>query len=183
MRHGYGFMIQANGVRYEGQWQFNKHHGHGSYTSPEHDFEGEFVNGKHHGPGITRFKSGNVYEGPYENDKMHGKGVYTFANGTRMVCTHENGKVVGEGEKYYSDGGVYKGDLSYNGLPHGTGVWELPDGSRYEGEHDMGFRHGKGVLILPDGTRQEGRFEKDNYVGPEVEPSLMPSPEEEKQNE
>jgi hypothetical protein len=49
-------------------------------------------------------------------------------------------------------------------------VWELPDGSRYEGEHDMGFRHGKGVLILPDGTRQEGQFEKDNDVGPEGKP-------------
>ena len=92
-----------------------------------------------------------------------------------MICTYENGKIVGEGEKYYSDGGVYKGELSHNGLPHGKGVWELPDGSRYEGEHDMGFRHGKGVLILPDGTRQVGRFEKDNYFGPEDEPSLMAS--------
>jgi hypothetical protein len=98
---------------------------------------------------------------------MHGKCVYTFANGTRMFCTHEHGKVVGKGEKYYADGGVYKGELSYNGLPHGKGVWELPDGSRYEGEHDMGFRHGEGVLTLPDGTCKKGWFEKDNYVGPE----------------
>ena len=168
LRHGYGVMIQSNGVRYEGQWKSGKHHGHGSYTGPDHDFEGEFVNGKRHGQGVTRFKSGNVYEGPYENDKKHGKGVIIFANGTRLICTHENGEIVGEGEKYYSDGAVYKGELSHNGLPHGRGVWELTDGSRYEGDHDMGFRHGKGVLILPDGTRQEGLFEKDNYIGPEA---------------
>ena len=111
---------------------------------------------------------------------MHGKGVYTFADGTRLVCTRDHGEIVGEGEKYYADGGVYKGELNPNGLPHGKGMWELPDGSRYEGEHDMGFRHGKGELILPDGTRQVGMFEKDNYVGPEVESSLMTSPAEAK---
>ena len=62
-------------------------------------------------------------------------------------------------------------------------MWELPDGSRYEGEHDMGFRHGKGVLILPDGTRQEGWFEKDCYVGPEKgesPPTLVTDAEQEK---
>ena len=99
-----------------------------------------------------------------------------------LMLTDENGEIVGEGEKYYAEGGCYKGELSHNGLPHGKGVWELPDGGRYEGEHDMGFRQGKGVLILPDGTRQEGWFEKDNYVGPE-EPFLEPLLTEEKTNE
>lgn len=53
------------------------------------------------------------------------------------------------------------------GLLCGKGVWELPDGSRYEGEHYMGYRQGKGVLTLPDGTCQAGWFEKDVYIGPE----------------
>ena len=110
-----------------------------------------------------------MYEGPYENDKRHGKGVLTFADGTKMICTYDRGEIVGTGEKYYSNGEVYKGALSGNGRPHGIGVWTLPDGSRYEGEHDMGYRHGKGVLILPDGSRQSGRFEKDIYVGSEKE--------------
>ena len=88
-----------------------------------------------------------------------------------MICTHEKGKIIGEGEKYFVEGGYYKGPLSHNGLPHGIGVWVLADGSRYEGEHDMGFRHGKGVLTLPDGTCQAGRFEKDQYIGPDENPS------------
>ena len=171
-------MIFPNGVRYEGEWQFDTRHGHGSYTGLEHDYEGEFVNGKRHGRGVTRYKSGNIYEGYYYNDKRHGKAVYTFASGNRLICTYENGEIVGQGEKYYSDGSIYKGALSHDGLPHGTGVWELADGSRYEGEHETGFRHGKGVLILPEGTRRVGRFEKDNYVGPEVESTLMTSPTE-----
>ena len=176
MKHGFGILITAKGTRYEGEWQFNKPHGHGKYTCEKHDFEGEFVCGKRHGYGITRTKSGNVYEGPYENDKKHGKGVITFADGTKLICTFDNGKIVGEGEKYYADGGVYKGALSPNGLPHGIGVWELPDGSRYEGEHDMGYRHGKGVLTLPDGTRKEGRFEKDLYVGDENDQEINKDP-------
>ena len=102
---------------------------------------------------------------------MHGKGVVTFPNGTRLFCTFDHGQIVGEGEKYYAEGGMYKGELSQNCLPHGKGIWELPDGSRYEGEHDMGYRHGKGVLILPDGTRQVGLFEKDNYIGPDADSS------------
>ena len=117
-----------------------------------------------------------------KNGPLNGHGSFKLPNGTRMYCTHENGKVVGQGEKYYSDGSVYKGDLGHDGRPHGNGVWVLPDGSRYEGEHDMGFRHGKGVLILPDGTCQAGRFDKDNYIGPEDEPSLMASQAEENMN-
>ena len=72
MRHGYGIMILPNGTRYEGQWRFDKQHGHGSYTSPKHDYEGEFVNGKRHGPGVIRYKNGDIYEGPFENDKKQG---------------------------------------------------------------------------------------------------------------
>ena len=90
---------------------------------------------------------------------------------------------MGQGEKHYFDGGVYKGDLSHDGLPHGIGVWELSDGSRYEGEHDMGFRHGKGVLTLPDGTRQEGGVEKDCFIGVEkgqLSPTIVTDSEQDK---
>jgi hypothetical protein len=142
-------------------------HGHGKYSGAKYDFEGEFVNGKRQGPGISRAKNGDVYEGSYKNDVRHGKAVCTLASGTRIVCTYADGVIVGEGEKYFSDGGVYKGGLSPGGLVHGKGVWELPDGSRYEGEHDMGYRHGKGVMTLPDGTKQIGWFEKDEYIGPD----------------
>ena len=92
-----------------------------------------------------------------------------------MICTLVNDVITGEGEIYFSDGdgGVYKGELNSHGQPHGTGVWELPDGSRYEGEHDAGCRHGKGVLTLPDGSCQSGWFEKDIYIGPEKEQTLQ----------
>ena len=165
-QHGYGVMVYPNGVRYEGEWKQGSWHGHGKYTGPKHDFEGEFVQCMRHGRGVTRYKDGSVYEGPYVNDKRHGEALYTFANGTRMICTYVNGVITGNGEKYYIEGGVYKGELNHEGRPHGMGVWELADGSRYEGEHEKGYRHGEGVLIMPDGTRYEGMFDKDVYVGP-----------------
>ena len=57
--------------------------------------------------------------------------------------------------------------LDKDGKPHGMGVWELEDGTRYEGACVHGWREGKGVLMKPDGTRLEGWFEKDEYVGQE----------------
>ena len=168
MMHGYGIVTWPNGYRYEGQWQFDRQHGHGKYTCAKHDFEGEFAEGKRHGKGVSQYKSGDVCEATYVNDKRHGSAVWHFADGTKLFCQYEQGDIVGTGEKRYYDGSVYKGELSKNGLPHGNGVWVLADGSRYEGEHDMGFRHGKGVLYLADGTRQAGRFEKDCYIGAET---------------
>jgi hypothetical protein len=51
--------------------------------------------------------------------------------------------------------------------PQGQGVWNFPDGSRYEGEFNKGDRSGKGKLTLADGTCQEGYFENDEFVGTE----------------
>jgi hypothetical protein len=65
------------------------------------------------------------------------------------------------------DGGVYVGEFCADGRVHGVGIWDYPDGSRYEGEFFEGYQQGWGVLIQPDGTRREGWFEKDEYVGPE----------------
>ena len=75
---------------------------------------------------------------------------------------------MGKGYKTYAKGGFYKGDLDTEGKPHGLGIWELEDGTRYEGECIHGWREGRGILVKPDGTRLEGWFEKDEYVGPEA---------------
>lgn len=129
------------------------------------------MDGKRHGPHcITRYKSGNVYEGPYVNDKRHGKAVFTLADGTRFICGFENNKfAAGPGEKYFADGGVYKGELNEGGEPHGKGVWDFADGWHYEGECDDGLCHGIGIMTLPDGKTQAGRFEKGQFIGPEEE--------------
>jgi hypothetical protein len=50
---GRGFMIWADGRRYDGEWHENR------------------CNGR----GVLTYKDGRRYEGEYKLDKMHGKGA------------------------------------------------------------------------------------------------------------
>lgn len=61
VRHGYGVQIWPDGARYEGQWEFNKANGKGTFWHVH----------------------GDKYEGDWLDDKAHGKGVYIHANGAK----------------------------------------------------------------------------------------------------
>ena len=64
-----------------------------------------------------------------------------------------------------TNGSVYVGEFGSDSRPEGQGIWDFPDGSRYEGEFHQGDRWGKGKLTHADGTYQEGYFEKDEFIG------------------
>ncbi len=54
---GRGYMVWADGRRYDGEWLENR------------------CNGR----GVLTYKDGRRYEGEYKLDKMHGKGVPVFS--------------------------------------------------------------------------------------------------------
>ena len=59
--------------------------------------------------------------------------------------------------KQYDDGGVYEGTFK-NGLQHGTGTYQLPNGYEYSGNWVDGEILGKGAwLRLPEGQPLEAK--------------------------
>jgi hypothetical protein len=65
-------------------------------------------------------------------------------------------------ETYLSDGsyaGRYEGD-TWNGLAHGEGLLEFPNGDAYEGRFEWNGMVGPGVYIEADGSRYEAVIQK-----------------------
>ena len=56
-----------------------------------------------------------------------------------------------------STGGTYTGDW-VNGLRHGHGVLDIPNGVRYDGQWKDDKMHGQGVLVYANGTKYTGTF-------------------------
>ena len=104
---------------------------------------------------------------------MNGRRIrgLVFSVAAALTCVHHGQGVAleaprdrYEGEITLSDGrrGHYEGQWGYyedgqwlNDIPHGNGVFKMPDGTHYEGMWFLGcFQFG--VETKPDGTRYEG---------------------------
>jgi len=59
--------------------------------------------------------------------------------------------------KYYDTGGVYTGEF-LDGLQHGQGIYNLPNGYKYTGEWIEGRIEGVGKATYPNGSIYEGDF-------------------------
>ena len=59
----------------------------------------------------------------------------------------------------FADGSVYSGPLNEEGLAHGSGRLDWPNGKYYEGDFYAGMQQGTGVLVEPDGTVYTGEFQ------------------------
>ncbi len=62
------------------------------------------------------------------------------------------------------DGSRYEGGV-VNGKMQGKGVWTHPDGDRYEGDFVDGRKHGKGVYTQSDGGTFTGNWEDNKFHG------------------
>ncbi|CAE8688202.1 unnamed protein product, partial [Polarella glacialis] len=56
------------------------------------------------------------------------------------------------------DDGLYSGEASQNGQPHGQGVQSWIDGTEYKGSWVDGTAHGEGKLVKSDGSGYEGQW-------------------------
>merc|ERR1711907_402414 len=163
-------------------------------AGPKYVYEGDKKDGDatlQHGKGKAIYKNGDVYEGDYEEGKRHGSGVYKWAkhvtdeeSGELKLDVDEEGNTVfsstytgqyvanlkeGEGVFEYPDGGKYQGNWRHD-KRHGDGVYWYPNGDIYSGEGRFGTKHGRGTFIHSDsnarlvGTFTDGKFVKGKWV-------------------
>jgi len=143
MKSGKGFQSyeDANGALtfYEGDWEFDKRHGHGALT-----FDCE----------ATR-KTLNIYNGEWKDDKMSGLGMRSFPDGGMYRGDFKQGMRHGQGIMYYPDGIIYTGEW-YKDQRHGIGRL-VNNGNYYEGSFKHDTKCGLGRFHhLSTGQLQEG---------------------------
>ena len=63
-------------------------------------------------------------------------------------------------------GNHYKGQMTWDGLPHGQRTWTYANGARYEGRCEDGLSHEQGTMTWDDVGRYEGQWE--NGTSPNI---------------
>lgn len=91
---GEGRKVWANGNRYEGYFVQGHMCGQGNYyqTSGE-TYKGMWVNDRRQGQGSSTYPDGAHYEGNWLNDQFHGQGTYTDADGEVYSGNWINGQL------------------------------------------------------------------------------------------
>ena len=86
--------------------------------------------------------------------------------------TNERGEPHGQGVFEYADGSRYEGQFK-DGKVHGHGVWEYAGGDCYEGQHKDGLPHGRSILVESGGDRFTTLWENGKLVNMEELQSRM----------
>ncbi|KAH3764064.1 Morn repeat protein [Pelomyxa schiedti] len=151
-------------LEYEGGWDRNEWHGHGTWRSRETGdiYCGMFDHGKKSGRGKMLFgatnQGGGSYIGGWQSDMFHGKGVRLWANGDRHEGQWVRGKEHGTGRKTWaSDGKSFDGVWEMGVMKSGTMKW--PNGDQFTGTFMVsGDGDGKATFqrVGGDGSTGEG---------------------------
>lgn len=84
--------MNPDGLAFEGQWESNKRHGHGSQDYANCDrYEGWWYRGMCSGVGTYHFADGSRYEGAWANGRYDGNGVLYGPDGSRERHTYSGG--------------------------------------------------------------------------------------------
>ena len=82
----------VNGDKYDGEWQDDNKHGHGTYTRANgNKYEGEFRNDKINGHGTFTLANKDKYEGEWQDNKNM---AMEHILGQMGISMKENGKMV-----------------------------------------------------------------------------------------
>ena len=181
-KHGYGKLIEKNGMQFEGYWRNGVMEGWGRMTDGEGGIvEGYFIDGKINGKGIMKNLEGYNYEGGFFKGMKEGIGkeennkiIYNGEFHQNLKCGKGNcyfklldNKYEGEFDKNVINGkGVYvwKKEGNYfkgyfiNGQMNGRGLFVWKDGSKYYGNYKNNLKEGKGKFIWPNGKIFDGNF-------------------------
>merc|ERR1712100_490914 len=162
-------------------------------TGPKYVYEGEKKDGDatlQHGKGKAVYPNGDEYEGEYKEGKRDGQGTYkwiktvTDEEGVTAPALDDDGKPIfqstytgayvanlkdGEGVFEYPDGSKYQGNWRHD-KRHGDGVYWYANGDIYSGEWKFGTKHGRGTFIHAEsnakliGTYVDGKYVKGKWV-------------------
>lgn len=98
-----------------------------------------------------------VFNGTFEND-MFVKGEVSFSNGLLIDGFFKHNCAYGQCKIVHPDRSRYIGEVKYD-LKHGFGIYELIDGSSYEGYFSGDVPNGEGKLVnKQEGVTYKGTF-------------------------
>jgi len=141
---GKGFLDYTNGTTYEGDWQDDRRHGVGTYTSPTEQYVGEWVNDDYEGQGCLTFVNGSKYEGQFKRGKFFGIGTLSWPHGPLEKYEGEwaAGKFDGKGVLTFRNQCIYSGTFK-RGKIHGHGILTSTCLSKIDGRWQNGSLNGK----------------------------------------
>ena len=156
---------------YEGEFQYDKLTGTGTYTFRNGDvYTGTLIDAVKQGHGLYTWADGSKYDGNFENGLADGYGIFVMgSDGSRYEGYFKNGVKDGEGEFYFANGDYYKGSF-VGDKRTGTGFYRWANKETYTGTFfdnmlDTRVRDANGEFIMnSDGTYKHG--EKAVYTWP-----------------
>lgn len=181
-RHGRGVLHEAQGGRYEGQWDCDKRHGQGTYTSKdtEYVYDGEWVSdqksghgteisksgrysgsflfGKYNGQGTFVDSEGNLYEGEWVLGVRQGMAHWQSSAGDSYTGEFKDNLFDGDGQMKYATGDIYSGQFKQS-VREGVGQLFKASGEVFRGLFKNGLETGSGALIKQNGTVINGYFQ------------------------
>ena len=80
-----------------------KQNGHGTVTSKDGKYVGEWRDGLKNGQGTLTYHDGEKYLGEHKSGEFHGQGTYTWTNGQKYEGEFKDGKKW-NGTVYDNDG-------------------------------------------------------------------------------
>jgi len=163
-KSGYGTLSYPSGCSYGGQWAEDLQNGHGTETWADGShFEGSFKAGEKHGKGRFLWGNGCFYEGEFEHNDMHGEGAYTWSDGRMYSGQWTRNFMSPLGTMQWPDGRVYAGNFQ-EGRKHGEGTHWWPDGRSYRGQWQLGKQHGVGLARTVKGVECKGRWDDGKFI-------------------
>jgi hypothetical protein len=157
------------------EFKHNQRWGHGTYTTSETSFTGEWKDDKQHGFGVLRGPTGE-YKGHFEFDLPHGQGTRTWRDGSTYTGMYDRGMRQGQGVHSFAQpaGMVYSGAW-VGDRRHGQGELRFPDHSRYNGGFEMDQQHGLGVFTAANGQQHQVRWERGVLIRQPTSPTPQQS--------
>lgn len=166
---GTGILISANGDRYFGKWENDMRNGYGKLViaNESERYEGEFKDNKFEGYGTFHFSDEAIYSGMWVSSTMHGPGRYQSGSGDITEGLWKNGSLASKQDI----SGLMKGkikklrDCNSVNCPSGIGIFNYPDGSKWEGVMKKGKPDQLGVCYYSNGDVYMGEWADDRPQG------------------
>ena len=166
IKNGFGVLLQSNGEKKVGTWNYNKFEGWNYYIDINGTlYIGFFVNNKLNGKGEKYNLDDEIYEGDFLDNLEDGFGK-EINNMFEYEGEFKKGKKEGKGKIIYKQNGDwYEGDFSNNNFNGNGHYFWKKTGYEYIGNYINGVMEGKGIFKYGDKAIYKGEFKNGKKEG------------------
>ena len=166
IKNGFGVLLQSNGEKKVGTWNYNKFEGWNYYIDINGTlYIGFFVNNKLNGKGEKNNLDDESYEGDFMDNLEEGFGK-EINNMFEYVGEFKKGTKEGKGKIIYKQNGDwYEGDFSNNNFNGNGHYFWKKTGYEYIGNYVNGVMEGKGIFKYGDKGIYKGEFKNGKKEG------------------